>query len=385
MHDSKHELLLAKTGLQLPNAVTFGVYEDLMAHQNAISPQFQGLDSDEHYDAMTNPDVAFSYVEVESDNELVSVPVPQLSPVEVFPWLNKPHYENRFPGAEIRHLQHFEGVQPSRMVGEEVLRVAQADGYIIFDYPESYADYPTILSGLLSSVGVEIEEVMEIGTQTYFAGKIGLKNGVKESEPVRNMQDTFSEMQAGGIKTGKAKYESIIDPEQAVRMDGFYDDAFQVLNEHPCRQGLTTQEFLETMSNPQIAKLTYEVEGETATVCVLGDDLDEYPWVNKGFYNESFPDEYTNKQILYFPALATDPDKQGERNTEKIVGLIAEMLERGNNEAIIAFDCCDVNVGMLDVFLEMMINDTPECSIKFETIGKQIYGAFKIKPKSSDV
>ena len=54
------------------------------------------------------------------------------------------------------------------------------------------------------------------------------------------------------------------------------------------------------------------------------------------------------------------------------------MVEYGNNEIIVAFDCCDINVGFLDAYIEALVNATPQASIAFDTLGTQHYAAVRL-------
>jgi hypothetical protein len=189
-----------------------------------------------------------------------------------------------------------------------------------------------------------------------------------------------------------ASYQSTVSEIQAERMRELYEKAFEVLNDHPCRQGIDDEEFRRLMvEDDEVAKLVCNVQvggdgeefAEVATVCLLGEDLDKYPWLRTDFYEREIPEEYGNKQILYFPAIATDPQFQGEHKTADVVNLIAQMVEYGNNEIVVAFDCCDFNKDVLPLasMLEDLINATPEASIKFEIIGMQTYAAIQLHPR----
>lgn len=136
---------------------------------------------------------------------------------------------------------------------------------------------------------------------------------------------------------------------------------------------------MDVMTNdPETAKLRFSVGGQTATLMILGDNLGKYDWINPEFFAGKYPIEYAARQILYFPALYTDTEMQGEANSEHVVNLIAQMVEYGNNEIIVAFDCCDINVGFLDAYIEALVNATPQASISFSNLGAQQYAAVRL-------
>lgn len=375
------------TDIMLPSGVLevrddFGRYDHTLRHLNNAFPQKQGLMQDEYTEMVNDPRVVSTPVMPIDGSAFL---VPQLAPVEAYSWLNADFYARRYPAetaqSDIMHFQDMPGVIPGIQVVQGIQRLARSEGRLIYDYPDTKPGYPDTLRGFLSSVGVHVDEVEELGTQTYFAGKVRLERGVDPAQAIMSLSEACKLMQdEPSTDIGEStEYIEVVDEENLERMQQCYSEAFSVLNNHPCRQGLTPEEFREVaVDQPQTAKLVHKTGSKITSMCVLGDDLSLYPWLNQEFYATRFPEETQNNQILYFPAMATDPENMGARNAEKIVSFIAKMLDRGNNEAIIAFDCCDVNVGFLDVYLDEIINKTPEAGISFETLGVQHYGSMKL-------
>ena len=365
----------------------FVQYDDTLRHLNDTFPQKQGLLEDEYSEVVNDPRVVST--PVMSANGNAAFLVPQLAPVEVYSWLNSEFYAKRYPlepaQGDIMHFQDMPGVIPGIQVVQGIQRLARSEGRLIYDYPDSKPGYPDTLRNFLSSVGVRVEKIDELGTQTYFAGKVCLKRSVDPSQGMMSLSEACKQMQKNSSQSSEegTMYLETVDEGNLQRMQDCYSEAFAILNDHPCRQGLTPDEFREVaVDRPQIAKLVHKTGSKITSMCVLGDDLSLYPWLNREFYASRFPEETKNNQILYFPAMATDPENMGARNAEKIVSFIAQMLDKGNNEAIIAFDCCDVNVGFLDVYLNEIINKTPEASINFEVLGVQRYGAMQLSSES---
>jgi hypothetical protein len=360
----------------------FAQYDGALRHLNDAFPQKQGLMKDEYGEVVDDPRVVSTPVMPIDGNAFL---VPQLAPVEAYSWLNSEFYAGRYPKetaqGDIMHFQDIPGVIPGIQVMRGIQRLARSEGRLIYDYPDSKPGYPDTLRSFLSSLGVKVEQVDELGTQTYFAGKVRLERGVDPNQAIMSLSEACKQMQEGSPQDSEegTMYLEVVDEGNLQRMQDCYSEAFAVLNDHPCRQGLTPEEFREVaVDQPQTAKLVHKTGSKITSMCVLGDDLSLYPWLNQEFYASRFPEETKNNQILYFPAMATDPENMGARNAEKIVSFIAQMLDRGNNEAIIAFDCCDMNVGFLDAYLDEIINKTPEAGISFETLGVQHYGAMQL-------
>lgn len=361
-------------------------YEGQLQEAYGSFPQQQGLAGTEIVDAIHNP-LVISTATMDHHGHFVEVP--QLAPVDTYSWLNKERYERQFPGKKVRHFMELPDVSPGPEVKSAVIDLALEGGVLAIDFPESDTEYEARLTSLLDELGLEAAEVLELGTQAYYAGKVRLKDGFDPEKPVIEMHQAFQQMIAEGLITDErafngASYAQTLDPDQVrAELVDPYTRAFEVLNDHPCRQGLTPDELVEVASDPNSAKLMYRRLGHMATMVIFGNELSSYPWVNESAYAEMFPEEMERKQVLYFPAIATDPGYQGEAGAGEVIKLIAEMTKFANNEIVVAFDCCDLNQAFLADYIQQLINETPESKIQFEQIGRQIYKAIVLRPKTA--
>lgn len=371
--------------IDLPDS--YDVYTELLSGLNSISPQRIGFSKDELVSAISNPDVAKTDILLGPRQYLI----PQLAHVGEFSWLNEEYFSDKFPVESqeraIKHFLYIPGLEPGDEVVQSIYELSKQEGIVVVDYPDSDNEYLEKVLWFLDGIKVGFDDPIELGTQTYYAGKVKLKDGYKPDLPIKNFRQAFNEMIQMGlipreqIATG-ASYSSSIDISEAQRIYPFYKKAFQRLNKHPCRQGLSPDEFFEvTVNKKDIAKLKYCEDDDVATMLIFGDDLSEYPWLNQAFYKQIYPVELENRQIMYFPALYTDIRKRGDINSQHVVNLIAKMCQHGNNEIIVAFDCCNMNRGFLNKYIEDLVNQTPEASLKFNELSVQKYVAIKTKPK----
>jgi hypothetical protein len=258
---------------------------------------------------------------------------------------------------------------------------------LVFDYPTADPDYEDRLRAFLATVGIEAEDTQSLGNQTYFAGQVTLKRQLDPTAPRLTFAEAYQRAIADGdydrsrIKDG-ASLQARVDPEQARVMQEFYSEAYEVLNDHPCNQGLAPDEFLEMATEKDwVTKIVNSADGEVQAICLLDNDLTELDWVNPEFYEEHFPGKAATKQIVWFPGLAASPDKKVGHNLQSMVNLIAELVDKGNNEMLVVFDCCDMNTGLLDTALNAMINATPQAAIDIQPIAVQRYCAIKTRLK----
>jgi hypothetical protein len=367
----------------------FEYYEALLRPLNDTQPARQGMSQEEFEAAAQDSNVAKTDILVDGEHRQI----PQLVPIDRFEWLNSGFYADKFPeeterGA-VMHFADFPEMEPGFEVQEKLTQLAEQDGVLVFDFPFNDPEYPERVRGMLEELGIDVAEVEELGTQTYYAGQVALKREHEELENPLGLTKAFQKKvyedtyDPARLHNG-ASLHQVIDPHQAHNMYEFYDEAFKALNESsPVRQGLTPDEFLEmVVDDPNVAKIVSTSKGEITALCLLSDDLTKFDWINPEFFEGAFPDKSEKKQVVYFPALAADPEKIGS-NTMRMVGLLAELAEAGDNEPIIAFDCCDVNRGFLDKFLEDLINRTSEASINIRPVGVQHYMALKLQKQET--
>lgn len=359
-------------------------YEKRLEEAYGSFPQQQGLDALGVKEALHDTDVV-STSTMNEDHEYVEVP--QLAPVTTYDWLNRGFYDGHFEGRTVRHFMDLPGLTPGQEVAKAAGLLAAEGGIIAIDYPDSDGDYEGRVVDWLAQQGVGVEASETLGTQTYVVGEVWLKDGLDPDRPTMEMHEAFQAMRDQGVITPEdeitgASYARTIDPEQVrAELAEPYAKAFEVLNDHPCRQGLTPEELIEVAADPNSAKIIYREAGELSTMVIFGNDLSSYPWVNERAYQQIFPEKMATKQVIYFPAIATDPERRGAENAGKVIDLIAKMTLFGNNEIVVAFDHCDDNF-WLPGYIEGQINATDESGIRFRDIGKQVYRALVLSSKA---
>lgn len=373
--------LSANPEMELHQA-SFEYYEELLRPLNESHPQRQGLTSEEFLTAVSSNDVAKTCVEVEGRRLLL----PQLAPIGYFQWLNVGVYEKTFPDTEMRNYTDLQQVEPSDDVKQGIIDLASTGGVLTFDFPDTDPDYAERLVAFVQSLGVKCEPIEELAKQTYFSGQTTLKNRSPEElgNPV-DMMETFEKAVADGTYD-TARFDNgasalrVVDLHQAQAMNDFYEAAYETLNNTEyCKQGLDADEFLQMMTEePDVAKIVNTVDGEIVSLLLLDNDLTKLSWVNHEYYQKMFPEKYEKGQVMWFPGLAANPEKQGGLNTQVMVDLVAELGEWGGNDINVVFDCGNTNTGFLDVFLSDMINKTEEASIDIREIAHQKYCAVRL-------
>ncbi|MEI9913443.1 MAG: hypothetical protein WDN66_00275 [Candidatus Saccharibacteria bacterium] len=278
-------------------------YEHII-EQGGLYPQHQGMMLEDYEVAINDPNTCITEVETEADG---LIRVPQLAAVKNFSWLNRDFYAEHFPEqmqkSEVLNFTEINDVEPSPYVKAGLRTLAQNGGVLTFDHPSSDPEYGDRLVHLLSGEGIKVDEEVDLGSQTYYVGKFRLNDGVDPGATFVNFRDSLAAIETisgvDGSHTGPS-YMPEIDLDKTLGMQAAYAAAFKKVNNHPCRQDYTPEEFVETMTHqPEVAKVVYLVDDEIATVCLLGDELDKFDWINPDFYTSNFPVGKPESQFLY--------------------------------------------------------------------------------------
>ena len=378
------EIPQASNPVSLPS---YEAYTSLLDAYGQLSPQHQGLTRGDFEAALEDPTV--TKVTIPHGEE--EVQVPQLSPVERIHWLNAGFYARTFPDefatGDVLHYVDFPDIAPDAGVQARIRELARKRGILVFDYPTADPEYPDRVNHLLAQSGVRASSSQVLGTQTYFAGQTRLVRKDYPLAPAADLAATYERALADGIYDESQRQNGVslvrrVDDDQAQRMYRFYEDAYEVLSDHPCNQGLSPDEFLEVMTEKDtVPKIVNTVDGRIVALCLLDNNLSDLSWVNTEFYQRKYPDKMAARQTMWFPGLAADPTSEVVHNTEAMVGLIAELGELASNDILVVFDCGDMNTGFLDKFLERTINATPQADVDIQSIAAQRYVAIQTELK----
>jgi hypothetical protein len=348
-------------------------------------PQRQGLQESEFLGALDDPSVVKTTVEIEGE----SVELPQLGPVGQFEWLNVSRYEREFPQesakGELVHYIDLPGVEPGPEVKERLLQSARNGGVLVFDYPLTESEYESRVKATLDSLGIKQGETQQLAMQTYFAGQIRMKDQSDLRDDPKTFADAYQEMIEDGSYDLSKVDSSVslvrtVDQDEAISMNAFYEAAYEELNsEEFCNQGLSPEEFLHTMTEEDDSvKLIKRTNGEAVSLLILDNNLDRLSWINSSYYKDKYAEKYQAGQVMWFPGLAANPNKDPGFNAQRMITFLSKLAAKGGNEVLVVFDCGNINTGTLDAALNFMINKTPSTSIDIQPIAQQRYCAIKL-------
>lgn len=367
-----------------PSDRSYEVYDSLLVSAGSPHPQMQGLGPDEFPRVVDDPETVCTTV-ITAEGERFAMP--QLTSVNANFWLNTDFFEQVFrdemQSGDVRYFRDLGQVAAGSQVHAAVSALVESQGVLAFDYPTDDPEYPDRVARLVQESGAIVAGEEQLGTQTYYAGKCHLKRPEVAGERDPSIMVTFDRMLADGVlepyTDNGASYHKLISKEEAEKLYETYEAAYKGINNHPCRQSVDADEFYHMLTeDSSIIKLVNRVDGEITTICLVTDNLEGCDWLDPRAYKEKFPVEHAENELIYFPAIYTDPEKRGHTYARQIIELLARMSEYGGHEVQVLFDNEDRNNGVLSLFLARFINKTPELEVDFQVIGTQQYMAYKL-------
>lgn len=360
--------------------------EKIFADINRQHPQHQGIGEAEIESMLKDNDTACTEITTEGSD---LVPLPHIAHIRHFDWLNTDFYQRRFPdafnSANLMNFIDLPGVKPGEQVVQKIQSLASSSGVIVFETASCDPEAKDRILEIVSSSGVDFQPAELIGTQTYFVGQSKLLT-VEPSEAPQSLGEAYDTIGEGlGLYDPQTKTGVVLQhrvPEEAARyMYDFYEEAYKVINDHPCRQGLSPDEFYDmAVRDEDVDKLIYFNRGVPEALYLACNDLTKLSWVNSQYYKNKYPAQYTKGQLVWFPGIATDPRPEvAGHNTQYMINLMAKLVVQGRNDFVALMDFCDMNAAWLPGYLESEINKTDEARISIEPIATQQYWGLQLQ------
>lgn len=365
-------------------AHSFEAYVQLLQPLNDRTPQHQGLLAEEYSEAMANPSVIKTEMNIDGE----TVRVPQLAPVEAFEWLNSGYYKEHFPEEQetgrLMHYSDFLTLRPGEEVKQKLLELGKQNGVLVFDHPESDPGYEERVQSVLTELGLGIEDAQVLGTQTYYAGPITFKREHEQREVPLSIHEAFHQLIAEGELDNEelingTSAELVIEGEEADRMQEFFARAYEKISDHPCAQAFTPEEFKEMLTDERVTKIVYRKDGVAEAMCMLTTNLEDLSWINSDYYKQRFPDQYEKREVVWFPGIATNPDfRVAGRGLPKLVELLGRATEKADYKPVLVYDTPDANKGLLDSYIERENARRPYVDVNFQELDVQRYVAYRL-------
>jgi hypothetical protein len=360
-----------------------------------VGPQHEGLSEKEFQSAIADSRSLTVDVELEDGTRVL---FPILSPVEHTGWYNQKFFENH--AADFGHVFHF-CVPPAlvdRVSEQKIKEIHRNIGLlqlqnvsIVFDEKNDSVAMSGQLSSLLDGAKIQYKEIFlgddakSPSRELYFVGttKIVEKKYNPFSEKKYDMSDVYKHVIGhdliDGYSTTKLFKGSELSREQLEKLWNLYEEPFQKLIENdPLRVALKKDEFTAILRDESSLSIVHEKQGMMVTSCHMVTKPETCKWLNPNFYKEKFPDKYNEGLVWYFPGIVTDINSRGGAYSQKVIGLLSELVSYGRVEPIIVFDCTEISARYIPLLVARSINRTEALKISIADSVSYNYRLFKI-------
>lgn len=135
------------------------------------------------------------------------------------------------------------------------------------------------------------------------------------------------------------------------RLWQIYEGQFSALVEnHPARQIQTKDELFAMLSDPDTLTVAQQVDGDIVSFSMFVGNIESCDWLNVDYYKNRYKDE--DSHVLYFPGIATDVEKQGNKYALNLIKLIAKMIGKSGKNARIVFQCTNISADYIPKIVE---------------------------------
>jgi hypothetical protein len=380
-------------------AKTTSYYETAMSEKSK-GPQREGLGITDLSKALKDPDT--HYTTVKSGTQKIKWPL--LTPITNFSEYLPKYFDDKYGSTDdVYYLSLPEDL--SDFDTDDVLGVIQEaseqDKVIVYDElvgtEGTMGRLQTLLAGYDPSLSLERDAFVDPKNSTEAAvihyeglGRRVGENTISSSSNLREIYDLLcsehdeAEYFRGSVLLNPDKNEEELPTGVKVidRLWDIYDGQFSKLVEnHPSRQAQTAEELKAMVNDPGTLTVAHMLkDGDIASFAMFVTDIDACDWLRTDYYKEKFPDDV----ILYFPGIASDSSKKGERFSLKIVDLVAKVLASTDRDARIVFQCTNISADYIPAIVQGATAATGIGEIELNEMCRYEYAALKIVEKNDE-
>ena len=314
------------------------------------------------------------------------VDVPVMSPVSKSQLVDGKYFEGReeFSGRDIFFINFPSGLDDSeitdvagkvRTVVEAIRSSGESDSgsVFVFDYggegdPDSID--PGYSRLVTESLGVNVDDINEIGRQRYFAGKLinPSETSVVEGLSDKSLAESFDEVKQLDKPDLPGELIDYMERTSAVTGDKIDDDMIETAwkmyvsefssfsEETPSKEMLDREEFSRILKDPATTAFYLQEGEEIVSMCVMSSNLDLFDWLNTTNISDKYPEESQAGNIFEFPFIFTKLEMQGVHNMINLVSVVTSVLRHRGDEIVAVFDCCGKTREMVPRIVEAAVD-----------------------------
>lgn len=389
--------------------ISYGEYQ-LLAHDFA-GPQLVEYSELDFARTIRDPRTRYASIDVYGETKAW----PALTPIANYTEYVPDYFAGRYGEHQVQNTYHLSlpttealGVhaESHREIAEQIMRVSEGGGIVVYDEMQG-EDRLGYVRAILADQGFDVD----IATDDFIDDKNGTPAAavhhaalaVSAREPsdigirpnsVEAIRQQYNDLvEKGEVDLTAQNKTVLLDP---ARMDdvletgdtsidrlwNIYEGQFSKLIENnPCRGAQTRQELEMMARDPGTFTVAHMVEGDIVSFAMFVSNIESCDWLNADYYKDSFPGEV----VLYFPGIATDIEKQGNKYSLNLVDTLTRIITPCVDSVRIVFQCTNVSNDYIPTIVQMGVNMTGRASIdNVDELCRYNYRALKITPRTDN-
>ena len=302
---------------------------------------------------------------------------PVLVPIDQLYWYNEKYLSEHFGTDKIYYYAHPE-IADKELEAKAygyIKEVISNNGVVLYDTVTAGDTVYGDLDKELNDQGMAHHkaEVSKAGKKSWLAQYEGKFTVRKHPDAKFANESSVFEVYEQSVKNGEIKYDpqtgpallDVVEGDEAERLWKIYEGPFEKLTAtHPVNGGYKKDEFMEMLSDPSTLKVVYRDNGTITTLAFFVNNLDHCDWLDKEYYQKTYPEAMETNNVYVFPGIVTDEMKRGSAYSIPMIGLLAKVQALRKTPAIIAFECTEVSSKYVPKIVKFAINSGGSAKIE---------------------
>lgn len=266
-------------------------------------------------------------------------------------------------------------------VGQALFERVQEGSLLVYDEYDGQKKDERIKQYIanVSDADIEIDKFIDEKNGTpaaavHFTAPIVLRDkaGNKLTSHAENVKQAYDAL----VAEGQVSETRLIghDPADPVvdKLWDIYQRQFGRLVENLPQRGLQTeQEFRAMIAHPDAHTLVRFEGEEPVALTTFVTDIAACDWLDKSFYEKTYPGE----PLIYFPGIASDPDRRGYMYSADIMKLFAKLATTIGSDFRLVHQCTNISAGYIPSIVERGIRNNSDmvAEVKMQKFGQYNY------------
>lgn len=287
-----------------------------------------------------------------------NVSVPLMTPLgNRSNWFNLTYYQRLLgddrPFVYYNHLAPVYQADPTayqQALREPLQKLADRNGVLVFDHSDhAQPRVETQLDEVLAALGIShqtgLEPTAADNLHYHYSSKGTIPGGAEQVGGIEALYDAAKDYHHDSPSGARVFVTPELEAQHVEEAWEFYQQVFAQLSQaDPVFAGLTEAEFQTVMTEAPYLKAVYMSGQSVVNFCLLT-DVRNCTWMNQKYYQDRYPVDYGNGEVLCCPGIIRNPaaTEQPAQSSGQTIGIIGRLARQAAIEPVITFACNSIS------------------------------------------